>query len=291
VSGVGWAAASGVGFGLFQSLNRRAIRDIDDPYVSTFLQLAIAAVVLLALSAATADVGMLADATATSVLAFAAAGVVHFLVGWTFLNMSQQRIGAARTSPLLTLSPLFGLAIAAVTLGEIPGAAALAAIVPMMAGAWLVAARSAGHIRPADALWGLGCALMWAISPVLTVEGLDGLPSPLLGVTIGMVASVVAYAGALGVQGGGLGVGSIARDALAFKLVAGVLVALATWLRWLALDEAAVGVVLAMNLLAVPVVLVCAPLLVGRHLERVTPRVWAGAALVVAASLVLIGVE
>jgi drug/metabolite transporter (DMT)-like permease len=216
---------------------------------------------------------------------------VHFLVGWTFLNMSQQRIGAARTSPLLTLSPLFGLAIAAVTLGEIPGAAALAAIVPMMAGAWLVAARSAGHIRPADALWGLGCALMWAISPVLTVEGLDGLPSPLLGVTIGMVASVVAYAGALGVQGGGLGVGSIARDALAFKLVAGVLVALATWLRWLALDEAAVGVVLAMNLLAVPVVLVCAPLLVGRHLERVTPRVWAGAALVVAASLVLIGVE
>jgi drug/metabolite transporter (DMT)-like permease len=291
VSGVVWAAASGVGFGLFQSLNRRAIRDIDDPYVSTFLQLAIAAVVLLALSAATADVGMLADATATSVLAFAAAGVVHFLVGWTFLNMSQQRIGAARTSPLLTLSPLFGLAIAAVTLGEIPGAAALAAIVPMMAGAWLVAARSAGHIRPADALWGLGCALMWAISPVLTVEGLDGLPSPLLGVTIGMVASVVAYAGALGVQGGGLGVGSIARDALAFKLVAGVLVALATWLRWLALDEAAVGVVLAMNLLAVPVVLVCAPLLVGRHLERVTPRVWAGAALVVAASLVLIGVE
>jgi drug/metabolite transporter (DMT)-like permease len=291
VSGVVWAAASGVGFGLFQSLNRRAIRDIDDPYVSTFLQLAIAAVVLLALSAATADVGMLADATATSVLAFAAAGVVHFLVGWTFLNMSQQRIGAARTSPLLTLSPLFGLAIAAVTLGEIPGAAALAAIVPMMAGAWLVAARSAGHIRPADALWGLGCALMWAISPVLTVEGLDGLPSPLLGVTIGMVASVVAYAGALGVHGGGLGVGSIARDALAFKLVAGVLVALATWLRWLALDEAAVGVVLAMNLLAVPVVLVCAPLLVGRHLERVTPRVWAGAALVVAASLVLIGVE
>ena len=290
MSGVVWAAASGVGFGLFQSLNRRAIRDIDDPYVSTFLQLAIAAVVLLALSAATEDMGLLADATATSVVAFAAAGVVHFLVGWTFLNMSQKRIGAARTSPLLTVSPLFGLAIAAVTLGEVPGAGALAAIVPMMAGAWLVAARSAGHVRPADALWGLGCALMWAISPVLTVEGLDGLPSPLLGVTIGMVASVVAYAGALGVQGGGLGMGSIARGALAFKLVAGVLVAFATWLRWLALDEAAVGVVLAMNLLAVPVVLVCAPLLVGRHIERVTARVWAGAALVVAGSLVLIGV-
>ena len=27
------------------------------------------------------------------------AGVLHFLLGWTFLNLSQQRIGAARTSP------------------------------------------------------------------------------------------------------------------------------------------------------------------------------------------------
>jgi hypothetical protein len=41
-----WAAASGIGFGLFQGLNRRAVRDIGDPYASTFLQLAVAAAVL-----------------------------------------------------------------------------------------------------------------------------------------------------------------------------------------------------------------------------------------------------
>ena len=51
-----WAAASGIGFGLFQSLNRRAVRDIEDPYVSTFLNIAIAAAALVLLAVVTEDV-------------------------------------------------------------------------------------------------------------------------------------------------------------------------------------------------------------------------------------------
>jgi EamA-like transporter family len=193
VTGALWAAASGIGFGLFQSLNRRALRDIDDPFVSTFLQLAVAAVVLTAACVATGEAAQLADAPAAAVALFAGSGIVHFLLGWTFLNMSQKRVGAARTAPLLTFSPLFGL--------------------------------------PA-----------------------------------------------------------IARGALAFKLVAALLVAFATWWRWIALEDAAVGVVLALGLLSVPVVLVVAPLLVGGHLEHVTLRIWTGAALVVGGALTLIAV-
>jgi drug/metabolite transporter (DMT)-like permease len=284
VTGALWAAASGIGFGLFQSLNRRAIRDIDDAFVSTFLQLLIAAVVLLAACVATGDLDGLAEAPIDAVAAFTAAGVVHFLLGWTFLNLSQKRIGASRTAPLLTLSPLFGLVVAAVTLGELPSAAALVAIAPMVAGAWLVA--GGRRVRPGDALFGLGCALMWAISPVFTVHGLDGIESPLLGVTLGMVASAAAY----GVAMTRRPLGGIARGALTFKLIAGLLVALATWWRWIALDGASVGVVLALSLLSVPTVLFLAPLMVGRHLESVGPRVWAGSTLVVGGALALIAV-
>jgi drug/metabolite transporter (DMT)-like permease len=269
VTGALWAAASGIGFGLFQSLNRRAVRDIDDAFVSTFLQLLIAAVVLVAACVATGDLDRLAGAPAGSVAAFMAAGVVHFLLGWTFLNLSQKRIGAARTAPLLTLSPLFGLVIAAVTVGDLPSAAALAAIAPMVAGAWLVA--GGRRVQLADAVFGLGCALMWAISPVFT---------------LGMVASAAAY----GVAMTRRPLGAIARGALAFKLVAGLLVALATWWRWIALDGASVGVVLALSLLSVPTVLFLAPLMVGRHLERVGPRVWVGSMLVVGGALALIAV-
>jgi uncharacterized membrane protein len=164
--------------------------------------------------------------------------------------------------------------------------AAAGAIAPMVAGAWLVA--GGRRVRPADAVFGLGCALMWAISPVFTVKGLDGLASPLLGVTLGMVASAAAYGVAM--AGGRRALGGIARGALAFKLLAGLLVALATWWRWIALDGASVGVVLALSLLSVPTVLFLAPLMVGRHLEGVGPRVWAGSALVVGGALALIAV-
>ncbi len=281
-----WALASGVGFGLFQSFNRRAVRDIEDPYVSTFLNVSIAAAALVAVALATDDVGRLAHAGAWPLAAFAGAGIVHFLLGWTFLNVSQRRIGAARTSPLLTMSPVFALAAAAIFAGQMPGAAALAVIAPMVAGAYLVAG-GGREAHGVDALPGLACALMWGVSPLLTLDGLDGLDAPLLGVTLGMVASVAAYGVFLLVRRPPL---RFAADALAFKVAAGVLVALATWWRWVAIDGADVAVVLALALVNVPIVLVLSPLLVGRRLERVTRRVWLGSGLVVGGALALLAV-
>ena len=114
------------------------------------------------------------------------------------------------------------------------------------------------------------------------------LDSPLLGVTLGMVASVAAYGLFLGGRRQSLRGAVVAREALAFKVLAGVLVALATWWRWLAIDGADVAVVLALALVSVPIVLFVSPLLVGRHLERVTRKVWLGAGLVVAGALTLI---
>src|SRR5919197_2117425 len=117
MNGAVWAAASGLGFGIFQTLNRKALAGLD-AFVSTFLQLAIAAVVLVVASAASGAFDALADATAAGLAWFSAAGVVHFFCGWTFLNLSQKRIGAARTSPLIATVPVFGVVIAAITLGE-----------------------------------------------------------------------------------------------------------------------------------------------------------------------------
>ena len=285
MSAVVWAVLSGVGFGLFQSINRRSLVDIEDPFVSTFLNVTIAAVALVIVSLTTADVGLVFDADLWALLAFAAAGIVHFLLGWTFLNLSQKRIGAARTSPLLTMSPVFALGVAALTVGQLPGVVALLAIVPMVVGAYLVSG-GGREARGADALPGLACALMWGVSPVFTLWGLDGLDSPLLGVTLGMLASVLTYGVFLLVRGSV----SFAWGALWFKVLAGVLIAFATWWRWLAIDGADVAVVLALALVSVPIVLVVSPLLVGRHLEQVTRRVWVGAGLVVGGAIALLAV-
>jgi len=289
VSGVLWATASGIGFGVFQSLNRWAIRGIEDPYVSTFLQLAVAAAVLVVASLASEDLAQLGEASGDAIAIFALAGIIHFVFGWLLLNMSQARIGASRTAPLITLTPLFGMVLAVVTLGELPSIGALAAIAPIMLGAWLLASRGSGEVAiERDSIFAFGTAFMWALSAVLTVQALKGLHSPLLGVTLGLLAATAALGGALLARGSLGAVRSIARNTLALKLAAAVLVAFATWFRLLALNETDVAVVLATNLVAVPITLLLAPLMVGRHLEHADARVWVGGLLVGAGVLALI---
>jgi uncharacterized membrane protein len=289
VSGAAWAALSGAGFGLFQALNARAVREIESVYVSTFLQLLVAAAILATAAVATEDVGDLASAPPWGLISFALAGLVHFFVGWTTLNFSQARIGAARSSPLLATTPLFGLVFAALLTAELPHGAAAAGIALTIVGAYLVSDPGGGQrAQLRDSGFALATACAWALSPILTVEGLDELDSPLLGVTLGMFASAFAY-GVLLVASGTPIRGSLgARGSLALKLAAGVVVALATWARWVSLDDAAVAVVLALQLVSVPVVLVIAPIVSGRHLEIVTTKIWAGAAFVSAGSLLLI---
>ena len=284
------AAASGVGFGLFQSVNRRAVARMD-VYLATFVQLVVATVVLVALALALEDVHRLASAPVSALAWFAGGGVIHFFVGWTLLNASQKRIGAARTSPLLATTPLFGVAVAAATLGEVPGFLAIAGIVLVAAGAYTVGIGRGGRVvrsRWADATFGLGCACAWSVSPVMIREGLKGLPSPLLGLTVGLLASVLVFAVMLGADRRRLAGNGVAGEALSLKLAAGILVALSTWGRWVAVDLTAIGVVLALNLLSVPVVLLLSPLLMGRHVEHVDLDVWIGALLVVGGSLLLI---
>jgi drug/metabolite transporter (DMT)-like permease len=292
VSGVLWATASGIGFGLFQSINRRAIRGIEDPYVSTFLQLSVATAILVVASLISQDLSQLGGASGEAIALFAVAGVIHFVLGWLLLNMSQMRIGASRTAPLITLTPLFGVVLAAITLGELPSVLVLAAIVPIMAGAWLLASGGSGQVAiERDSIFAFGTAFMWALSAVLTVEALEGLDSPLLGVTLGLLAATATLGGALLARGSLGTIRSIARNTLALKVSAAVLVAFATWFRLLALGETDVAVVLATNLVGVPITLVLAPMMVGRHVEQADARIWFGGLLVVAGVLALIAIE
>src|SRR5919109_1494755 len=106
MTGAMWAVIAGVGFGVFQSINRRAVLGMDVSQ-ATFLQLLISAMVLAAISLATQDLDLLRTAPPGALIHFSLAGLMHFFVGWTLLNARQKRIGASRTSPLIATSPLF----------------------------------------------------------------------------------------------------------------------------------------------------------------------------------------
>lgn len=138
-----------------------------------------------------------------------------------------------------------------------------------------------------NSLFGIGTAICFAISAIFIRNGLEGLPSPLLGVTVGMVITAFAYGILLLFRRKQIQQGPISRDAWLFQLAAGAIVGLATWARWIALDMAPVAVVMALGRTNVPIVIFLAPLLVGRKAERVTVRVWLGAALIVAGAVIL----
>ena len=138
-----------------------------------------------------------------------------------------------------------------------------------------------------NSLFGLGTAVCFAISAIFIRNGLEVLPSPLLGVTIGMVITTAAYGVVLLFRRKRIQQGTISWDAWLFQVAAGALVGLSTWARWIALDMAPVAVVMTLGRMNVPVVIFLAPLLVGRKAERVTARVWLGAALIVAGAVLL----
>jgi drug/metabolite transporter (DMT)-like permease len=289
VNGALWAALSGVGFGIFQVLNGRAVRNLTQVYVSTFVQLLVATAVFVSIVAVVGPTGDLSDLPLNSLVLFSISGMLHFFIGWTTLNASQARIGAARTSPLIATTPIFGVLIAPVTTGSLPGPLALLGIAVTVVGAYAVTDPGA-HRRAAlrDSGFGLTTSAAWAVSAVLTVIGLRDFDDPLLGVTVSMAAAALAY-GALLLLVPGTRRGRMPRDAWTLKIVAGVIVALATWWRWLGLADAEVGVVLALQLVTVPTVLVIVAATPGS--ERISLSVWAGSALVLAGVGLLIAVS
>ena len=297
MTGAMWAVTAGIGFGVFQTINRRAVSKMD-VFVATFLQLLVSAIVLGAAALATEDISLLIDAPIKANIYFALAGLLHFAIGWTFLNASQKRIGAARTGALIGTTPLFGAFIAFITLDEALSLLTLVGIVLTTSGVIYTnnplnkAKGNANGVLPAggwQTLWvALGAPICWSISPILIRRGLEGLDSPLLGVTVGITASVLAYGVLLFMRGLEKSFATLSSEALTLKIIAGVLVGLSTWARWLALDLTAVATVLALSLASVPTVNLLTPLMVERHVEQVTLAVWIGSALIILGSLVLI---
>jgi uncharacterized membrane protein len=135
--------------------------------------------------------------------------------------------------------------------------------------------------------FGLCTAICFATSPVFIRHGLERLPSPLLGVSVGMIITVVVYGVVLIFRRKHIQRGPIPPDAWLFQLAAGAIVGLATWARWIALDIAPLAVVITLGQTTVPVVRFLAPLLVGCKAERVTAKVWFGAVLIVVGAMIL----
>ena len=137
MTGVLWAIVAGVGFGIFQSFNRRAGRSIDS-YLSTFLLLVIGSIVLVVVSVLTEDLSVLKEAPLMAYVNFGLAGFVHFFLGWTFLTLSQKLIGAARTGALIGTAPVFAFGVGLVFFEETLNLPIIIGVILVIVGVYLV---------------------------------------------------------------------------------------------------------------------------------------------------------
>jgi uncharacterized membrane protein len=135
--------------------------------------------------------------------------------------------------------------------------------------------------------FGLITALTWAVSPVFIKEGLKELPSPVLGVTIGMVVSTIAYGILLLLRRNHISKEPITADLWLNQSIAGVLTGLGTLFRWIALDLAPVAVVVTLGRFNMVVVIVLSALMTGQYAEKMTWRIWLGAGLVIVGAVIL----
>ncbi len=288
MSGVIYAIGAGIGFGIFQAVNRRVNREID-AYSATFLVLLVGTATLLTWALPTQDLELLSAAPVVSYASFAAAGIIHFFFGWTFLALSQQRIGAAATGAVVAATPLVGTVLAAVVLGEGLTLMVLVGVLVVVGGvATLTAQRGDGRVVRSVPWSGLAAAISWGSSPIFIRWGLEGLPAPLIGVTIGLIAATVAYALGLGVSRRRKFTKSIPPGTLRWVLFAGLLVAMSIAFQWIAFDLIAIAVAITLMQLAVPTVISVAPFLVGGAVESLDRNMLLGASAVVTGSVIVV---
>lgn len=289
MSGVLFAITAGITFGLFQAINRRANANAD-PYRSTFALLAIGTVALAIASVLSQDLGLLAIAPLSSFGFFAAAGIIHFFFGWTLLSLSQQQVGASRTGSAVAAAPLVGTLLAALVLGEQITAVIGVGVVLVVGGLAILALRGMGSLEGGVShipWFGLAAALSWGTSPLFIRWGLEGLPAPLIGVTVGLASAMLAYAVALTVTRRWT-TGTIPTENLRWIALAGALVAVAIAAQWESYDRITIAVAITLIQLATPVVILTAPLIVGAEMERATIPMVLGTALIMAGSTLVI---
>lgn len=139
--------------------------------------------------------------------------------------------------------------------------------------------------RRAAVFTGLLSALCFSVSPVFVKAGLGDIPSPAIGLLVGVLVAMVLEI-----------ILSLAnrtpwrfpsRRFTAFEVVAGVAFGIGAGLRYRALQLLPVATVSTAVRVTVPVVLILGRLLVRRPEDRVGWRTWVGAALIVAGAMLV----
>jgi DME family drug/metabolite transporter len=126
---------------------------------------------------------------------FIAAGIFAPAIGQTLGYIGIERIGVARSTPIVNSAPIFSSGLAVLFLGEVWTAQNILGTLSVIVGVIILSSgkSSAGEWRRIDILYPLLGAVAFGLSTTLRKSGLSVLPIPLLGaaVTVGTAFIII----------------------------------------------------------------------------------------------------
>jgi drug/metabolite transporter (DMT)-like permease len=287
LNGALWALVAAIGFAFLQVSNRKA-NQVLDAYRTAFGFLVAVEVVLLVRFALLGDLGLLLSAPMSAVVIFGVTTLFHFVGGWTLLALSQQTIGVARTGALVSSAPIIGTLVAAIALDEPLTLAIAGGVLLAVVGVALISlsGRVSGSEEWRRPWFGLAVALTWGSTPLLIRLGLERFDEPVAGLTIGLASSVVVYALLLTVTGRWRE--PVPATAVRWMAFGGVCGAIAVSSQWLSFDLTTIAIAITVQQMSVLFVMALVPIIFRQPFERMNPRFFAGAVLVLMGAIIVL---
>jgi drug/metabolite transporter (DMT)-like permease len=135
---------------------------------------------------------------------FIAGGIFAPAIGQTLGYIGMERLGVARSSPIVNTSPLFSSVLAVIFLGEVWVPQNILGTCLVIAGVIVLSSRNRaeGEWRIKDAIYPVLAAVAFGISTILRKSGLTLVPEPLLGAAVTLGTAFLVLLAIIGLRGG-----------------------------------------------------------------------------------------
>jgi uncharacterized membrane protein len=136
-------------------------------------------------------------------------------------------------------------------------------------------------------IFGILCAVCWAISPIFIRRGLEELPFPIWGTAIGLSAAAILYLAWFSISNQWKGRKALDKKGLVFQIIAGVASGIGIVFVNIALNLTTVVIVISIAQSTAIFTLILGPLIFRESFERITVKLVAGVVFLLGGSLLI----
>lgn len=279
------AVMTAIGIASGDVVARLALRHAS-PFMGAFMT---ASVGLILFGGVLSVVGPKASINMAGIGWFLLAGLVQPAFGFITLMKAFESIGVARTAAIMGTSPLFGVSIAILFLGERPGLNVAVGTILIVLGVIFLSLEDG--TRGSMGWKGMGyaflTAFMFGLVPVLRKSGLNHIPSPLFGMAIASFSGLISLVACSRLFPVHQGFTRNKRGILLYTL-SGTIHAVFVFVYFIALERGTVSVVIPL-MFTYPLFILPMVHFTLKTLERISLRLVFGAGLIVAGAIAITG--